>query len=281
MRQGPKPVRWVVDHTIPDTRWMSAPGGQRSAEMTVLYVIRQKGRFLQRQPTFHDHWEFVAVCSGVGTLVGPAVELREHTVCMVPPGVCHQECSDHTMELIWAGVRGSKLSALNRDEVTKVVSGEVTGLLERMWLFVQMTPGGIGPELDAMAAQAFARFRRLQQRESAPSTDRVERAILLFHERMAERFSMVEVAGKVGCSVSCFTREFRRRTGHGPVEYLTGIRVRHATRLLETTDLKVREVGALTGYPDEFYFSRVFARVMGLSPSGWRDRNRARAAHPR
>jgi two-component system response regulator YesN len=91
---------------------------------------------------------------------------------------------------------------------------------------------------------------------------------------MAEPLSMVEVARKLGCSASCFTREFGRRTGQTPIAYLTGIRIRHAARLLETTDLRLREIAALTGYSDEFYFSRAFTRVMGRCPSWWRERVR-------
>lgn len=219
------------------------------------------------------------MCAGTGVLDGQnSLPLPVHTICLIPPGTPHRERSDGMLDVIWLGVRGSRLAGLDGGGIRATVSREVSDLLERMWLFLQMTPGGIGPELDAMAALAVSRFLRLQAGESVPSTDRVERVILLFHERMAEPVSMVEVARKLGCSVSCFIREFRRRTGQTPVSYLTGIRIRHAARLLETTDLRLREVAALTGYSDEFYFSRVFARVMGHSPSRWRAGRNHRAS---
>ncbi len=269
--------RYVVSDTIGEPAWTKAAFAGRSDELTALYVVRQRGRFVDRVPTYHDHWEAIAVRAGTATLTGLTADLREHAVCLIPPGVPHQEISDKSADLIWLGIRGSRLLGLDRSAIATVVSREISDLMERMWIFAQMTPGGIGPELDAMAALVVSRLLRLVAGESIPATDRIERAILLFNERMAEPVSMVEIARKLGCSTSCFTREFRRRTGQTPIAYLTGIRIRHAARLLETTGLTVREIASLTGYSEAFYFTRVFTRLMGCSPSRWRsDRMRIR-----
>jgi AraC-like DNA-binding protein len=262
---------YVVSGQLPDTAWTKAAVNARSDTLTPLYVMRQRSRFERRIATYHDHWELLAVRAGEGRLAGATtVPLREHTVCLIPPGVSHAEESDGLLDVIWVGIRGTQTERFDRGDVLAAVTRDVSDLVERMWMFAQMTAGGIGPELDAMAALIVARFLRLRKVETRPTTDRVERAILLLHDRMAEPVFIAEVARKLGCSPSCFTREFRRRTGQTPIAYLTGIRIRNAARLLVTTDLKVREIAALAGYRDEFYFSRAFARAMGSSPSVWR-----------
>lgn len=251
--------------------WTEAPAFGRSPALTVLYALRHRGTVAPRQPTCHDHWELLTVRAGAGRLAGTTpMPLREHMICLVPPMTAHQEESDAGMDMIWVGLRGTALAGLEASQVHSVASRDVSDLVERMWLFAQMTPGAIGPELDAMAALILARFLRLRTDETRPTTDRVERAILLFHDKVAEPVSIAEVARKLGCSPSCFTREFRRRTGQTAIAYLTGIRIRHAARLLETTDLKLREIAALTGYSDEFYFSRAFTKATGSNPSAWR-----------
>ena len=273
-----KSLRYVVSDAISEVAWTKAALEGRSQELTALYVVRQRARFVDRIATYHDHWELMAVRAGIGMLEGRETEpLREHSVCLVPPGVPHCETSDGMLDVVWLGIRGSRLAELDGGRIRVADNREISDLLKRMWLFFQMTPGGVGPELDAMAGLVVARFLRMQAGDAAPSTDRVERAIILFHERMAEPISMVEVARKLGCSSSCLTREFRRRTGQTPIAYLTGIRVRHAVRLLETTDLAAREIALLVGYPDAFYFSRVFKRVMRQSPAHWR---RGNVRHP-
>ncbi|WP_375791535.1 helix-turn-helix transcriptional regulator [Microbulbifer hydrolyticus] len=47
--------------------------------------------------------------------------------------------------------------------------------------------------------------------------------------------------------------------------------IEHACDLLDCTDLSVGEIAFQLGYDDPLYFSRVFKRVIGLSPSSYRD----------
>jgi AraC family transcriptional regulator of arabinose operon len=271
MTYEPKPLWWIVGSTFRDSLWTESPVPGRSPALTALYALRHRGAVASRRPTYHDHWEMLTVRAGAGRLAGATpMPLREHMICLVPPMTAHQEESEGNLDVIWVGFCGTHLAGLDASHVHSVASRDVSDLIERMWLFAQTTPGAIGPELDAMAALIVARFLRLRTGETLPTTDRVERAILMFHDKMAESVSIADVARKLGCSPSCLTREFRRRTGQTPIAYLTGIRIRHAARLLETTDLKLREIAALTGYSDEFYFSRTFARATGRSPSAWR-----------
>lgn len=271
MTHKPKPLRWIVGNIFRDSLWTESPVPGRSSALTALYALRHRGTVAPRRPTYHDHWEMLVVRSGAGRLIAPnPVPLRTHTICLVPPMTAHQEENSGNLDLIWVGLRGTRLAGLDALQVHSVVSPDVSDLVERMWLFAQTTPGGIGTELDAMAALIVARFLRLRSGEAPPTIDRVERAIKLFHQQMAEPVAIGDLAQKLGCSASCFTREFRRRTGLTPIAYLTGIRIRHAARLLATTDMRLKEVAELTGYSDAFYLTRVFARLVGRSPSLWR-----------
>lgn len=55
-------------------------------------------------------------------------------------------------------------------------------------------------------------------------------------------------------------------------EYITMIRVRQAGRMLENSTLTLKEIAQACGYTDPFYFSRVFKKQMGLSPSEYKKR---------
>jgi len=55
-------------------------------------------------------------------------------------------------------------------------------------------------------------------------------------------------------------------------EYITMIRVRQAGRMLENSSLTLKEIAQACGYTDPFYFSRVFKKQMGLSPSEYKKR---------
>lgn len=73
------------------------------------------------------------------------------------------------------------------------------------------------------------------------------------------------------CYVSPFSlcRLFRRHLNTTPLGYLTGVRLKHAHRLLQGTELPVADVARLVGYStNQTHFSRLFRRVYGTSPGG-------------
>lgn len=79
--------------------------------------------------------------------------------------------------------------------------------------------------------------------------------------------SLNEVAAHVNLSASHFSAVFSRETGETFKEYLTGVRIEKAKELLKTTGLKTFEIAYQVGYKDPHYFSAVFKKQTGLSPS--------------
>ena len=52
--------------------------------------------------------------------------------------------------------------------------------------------------------------------------------------------------------------------------YLTEVRIRKAGELMETTDLKIYEISQSVGYNSVEHFTRVFKKLCGVSPGGYR-----------
>ena len=80
-------------------------------------------------------------------------------------------------------------------------------------------------------------------------------------------------------SVTYFSETFKTETGKGFSEYLTELRINEAKELLERGDMNVREVAARVGYRSANYFSRVFHRITGTTPSEY-ERRTARSGNP-
>ena len=78
------------------------------------------------------------------------------------------------------------------------------------------------------------------------------------------------VADYVGLNRCYLAALFKDEMGMSPQDYLLGIRMQKAVRMLETTAKPVKEVGALVGYEDPFTFSRAFSRFYGRSPRSYR-----------
>ncbi len=71
-------------------------------------------------------------------------------------------------------------------------------------------------------------------------------------------------------SVSWFIRSFRHYMGMTPMQYITSIRINKARELLKNTDYSIQEISALSGYENPLYFSRIFHKQTGYSPSRYR-----------
>ncbi|SFF20685.1 Response regulator receiver domain-containing protein [Paenibacillus algorifonticola] len=63
---------------------------------------------------------------------------------------------------------------------------------------------------------------------------------------------------------------FRKEMGTTFTQYITALRMDYACRLLSETDLPINEVAEQSGYSDYFYFTRIFKRAKGTTPSSYR-----------
>ena len=84
-----------------------------------------------------------------------------------------------------------------------------------------------------------------------------------------------ELAGMANMSVSSFFRYFKAATGTSPIDWLKRERINQAKRRLLETDNSIAQIAEQTGYYDQFYFSRDFKRMTQVSPSEYRQRERA------
>lgn len=95
---------------------------------------------------------------------------------------------------------------------------------------------------------------------------------------IGEPTSVTEMAAACSLSRSHFTRRFRRATGVSPWRYIVVRRIMQAKDLLSNTDLSVKEVSVRVGVDDPNYFSRLFQRETGTTPTEFRSRRVRRLA---
>jgi len=82
--------------------------------------------------------------------------------------------------------------------------------------------------------------------------------------------SLNEVAAQVNLSPSHFSVVFSQETGQTFKEYLTEVRIKKAKELLRMTTLRSAEISYQVGYSDPHYFSYVFRKNTGATPSEFR-----------
>ncbi|MFI6932156.1 helix-turn-helix domain-containing protein [Streptomyces sp. NPDC050287] len=106
---------------------------------------------------------------------------------------------------------------------------------------------------------------------SGPGVDpRVRRAQELVAADPAAPHTVRSLAAQVALSPSRFAHIFTQQLGQSPMRALREVRLHHAARLLEGTDLPVERVAAASGFVSPFHFNRVFRERYGMPPGAYR-----------
>ena len=103
-------------------------------------------------------------------------------------------------------------------------------------------------------------------------------AILLPHhlniltptEHYNEPINIDDYAKENHFSTSWFIRNFKLYTGITPKQYILKKRIYNAEALLQNTQYNINEIAQIIGYDNPLYFSRVFQKTKGISPSEYR-----------
>ena len=123
----------------------------------------------------------------------------------------------------------------------------------------------------AQVQGALARNKRL-----GSETQRLARKVMAYiHAHYAEDISREQMASHAGISGRHLTRCFVQEAGLSPIDYLNRFRVVQARRLLDEGSMNITEIMNAVGFRDSSYFSRVFRREVGMSPSAYRNQSSA------
>jgi iron complex transport system substrate-binding protein len=101
----------------------------------------------------------------------------------------------------------------------------------------------------------------------------MEEAIKYLEEHYAERVRVTDLVRHIGYGRARLFELFKRQTGLSPNDYLLRFRIRKAQDLLVQTNLSVREIARRIGVPDSGYFSLMFRRQTGHTPTVYRKRS--------
>lgn len=106
--------------------------------------------------------------------------------------------------------------------------------------------------------------------DNAHVVEEIDKATLYFNEHYSEDISIDEYAQNNHVSVSWFIRNFKQCTGSTPMQYILSKRIYNAEILLHDSTYNVTEIAEIVGYDNPLYFSRIFKKVKGISPSEYR-----------
>lgn len=121
----------------------------------------------------------------------------------------------------------------------------------------------------------LASMRYLEQyRQAVKKEDTgnvVDAAIHYMRENIENRISIQDVIKYIGYSASRFATLFKQQTGKTPLNYFNQLKIQRSCSLLKNTDMKINQICYKIGIDDSLYFSRLFSKIMGMSPRDYRE----------
>ncbi|HUZ18393.1 MAG TPA: response regulator [Spirochaetia bacterium] len=102
----------------------------------------------------------------------------------------------------------------------------------------------------------------------------LSKALSIIHRSYNQTIQLSSIADECKITSSYLCRLFNEHLGTSFVEYLTKYRIEQAKVLLQENSLSVKETSSRVGFQDPNYFSRIFRRYVGLSPSDLVNRRR-------
>lgn len=138
---------------------------------------------------------------------------------------------------------------------------------------VAVAHGSAARELALCALEEIVLLATAGARSATPRPGldaRIRRAQELIDADPGAPHTVRSLAGSVALSPSRFAHLFSRQLGQSPMRALREARLRHAARLLESTDLPVERVAAASGFVSPFHFNRAFRGRYGAPPGAYR-----------
>ncbi len=114
-------------------------------------------------------------------------------------------------------------------------------------------------------------YFREKEQDTLEQNKHVTKVIRYMYSHLQENLTLDGIAEEFEFSKSYLNAVFQKCTSHAPMDFYIRLKMKEACKLLRSTDLYIYEVGQYLGYSDQYYFSRIFKKVTGVSPREYRD----------
>ena len=142
----------------------------------------------------------------------------------------------------------------------------VKKLYNRFTMYQSFAPDMPYQEMLKNYEEARSVFREFSSNEGHYKTD-VAKTLEYMEENYMYRLTLSSISANVNLSSSYLCRIFKSEVGTSITNYLNNLRIRKAATLIKENTMSMKEISSMVGIDDQLYFSRLFKKCMGISPS--------------
>lgn len=246
-------------------------------------------------PIVKNHYIFHYVLSGKGTLYtidnnnkNSVYTIKEGEGFLITPNIINTYEADEEdpWNYVWVEFEGLKaqryLSDIGISEKNPVFipkNYDTNNSITENLMFLINNPTAPDPAILGHLYLFFysllenSSFNR-EKKSSSLQEFYVREAINYIERNYSQNISVEDIATYCNLDRSYFGKIFKNSMSTTPQEFLIKYRLSKACELLKNEDTSIKNIAELTGYPNQFYFSRAFKEIYNVSPREWRSKNK-------
>lgn len=106
------------------------------------------------------------------------------------------------------------------------------------------------------------------------NADAISQSIAFMKNNIGQKYEIKELAMQQGLPPAYYSARFKKETGLAPIKYFNTLKIQKAAGYLRFDNRNIKSICADLGFDDQYYFSRLFTQINGLSPSKYRQKFR-------
>lgn len=270
-------------------------------ELIVLEYLDFEGKYKNYSET-HDFWEFCFVEKGTITLTVDAIEhtLNENQLFIIAPNHRHTYASpkgnaNHVFVTCFESFSHNllplsnisfQLDPMDATCIQRIVTESKNTFFinddEQLTIKTDAIFGGQQALLLQLEYLLICLLRHLSDRKDSAVVfisdenfhrELTDAIIRYIRENLNKKITLTDICTKFNYSHSFICRIFKEQTGETLIEYINRIKIHEACKLLTKTPLKINEISTSLGFGETKYFDTLFKKIVGISPSIYREEN--------
>jgi len=221
----------------------------------------------------HDYWEIVYYTKGNGyvDINGEIVPFQENDIFAIPPNVLHNDYSDVGFQNYYYTFSDDNFNRMTWIKFHDTENNDFLNITERLYREFHFKRKNYENIVDSLYMVLFnyivslSKEKEMNQYVSFVIND-------IINNISNPDYNIQQTLQKVPLTEDYLRKLFYQETGKTPLQYLTKKRISYAKQLLYLlphSGISIQEIAWRSGFSDNYYFSRVFKKLTGVSPKHW------------
>lgn len=251
------------------------------------YFPRAKHHFRER-PDGCDSYIFFYCASGQGWIEmgnGERFIVTEQSIAFIPADTPHAYGADESnpWSIYWFHLKGTQVDELMESfgsyngplQLALSDADKILELFHQCFDLLSVKAYSVAHQIHISHTMRYmlsfiGLIPRRKQEEKTLAY--IEQAIIYMQERLESTLTLESLVAFTNISKQHLNHLFKQSTGCAPIDYYLRLKMQRACQLLDLTDKSIKEISLSIGLSDPYYFSRLFKKIIGSSPSEYRSK---------